>query len=140
MKGTNPVELFSPDVIEDTTGETKRSSVVETPLNRHESRDQKLVERQLERLRDYLEESLADPRSEVASLGMSSYVLMRMLLRLSESIDRVLEECRTDSDHYAVLLQGIEASLRLGHQIGQFTRLRLLLNEAREGLQTLRKG
>lgn len=140
MEGTMTPDLFGPDMVENQSNKKRAPSPTTTPVKRSdENRDEGVAERQLERLREYLEQSLADPRSEVASLGITNHLLMRMLIRLGESIDKVLEECPTESDQFNVLLQGVETAMRLARQINQFSRLRLVLSEARQGLLTLQK-
>ena len=141
MEGTMTPDLFVPDMKENQSHKKRTPSPTQTPGKRSdENRDQGVAERQLERLREYLEQSLADPRSEVATLGITNHLLMRMLIRLGESIDKVLEECPTESEQFNVLLQGVETAMRLARQINQFSRLRLVLSEARQGLLTMQKA
>lgn len=140
MEGTVPPDLSGLEISKDPSHnktEPPRTPVSVEQGDQHQ--DQAVAERQLDRLREYLEQALAEPRSEVATLGITNHLLMRMLIRLGESIDKVLEECPTESDQYAVLLQGVETLMRLARQIGQFSRLRLVLSEARQGLLTLQR-
>lgn len=141
MENPIPQDLFSPAIFASQDNERGSSPPAAPPVTcADERRDKEVAERQLVRLREYLEEALADPQSEVAPLGITTYHLTRMLIRLGESIDKVLEECPTEPDQYAVLLEGIEVSMRVARQIGQFTRLRHLLSEAHQSLLTLQEG
>ncbi len=141
MENPIPKDLFGPAMFESQDNERGSSPpAAATAASADERRDKEGAARQLERLREYLEEVLADPQSEVVPLGITTYHLTRMLIWLGESIDKVLEARPTESDQYAVLLEGVEVSMRVARHIGEFTRLRHLLSEARQGLLTLQKA
>ena len=97
--------------------------------------DADLARLTLRRLDDFIHESLANPSSEEAILGVTNARLMHMSLMLSDSIQAVLEDCPTNANHFEVMMQGINSLLRITRQVDRFSRLKLELSQARKTLE-----
>lgn len=94
-----------------------------------------VAERALVRLHEYLETVLSAPDAEGALLGAMGGILMKMLLDLYACIDGLLQEPATPAERLPVVMQGIEAALRLTRQLAGLAHLRLVLSGTREALR-----
>jgi hypothetical protein len=82
-----------------------------------------LLDLRLQRISDYLNTALSSPMAEVAVLGGINADLAALELRLSQSIEEVLAECRNKCEYIDAAPEGVEMLLKVSRQIERGTRL-----------------
>ena len=97
--------------------------------------DPELARQLLEKLNDYLRDSLEHSKPEVALLGATNGLLLQMVFQLHEAIARILTGTDDPFEHLDVIGQGIDAVLRVCRQVDRFEHLRLLLADTRQAIR-----
>jgi hypothetical protein len=92
---------------------------------------------QLIRLQEYLSDCLALPSAEEAMLGTTTGCLMKVVFRLSDSIDAVLDEGLDNRSTNESLIWAITALTRVSRLVERLTHLRVHLSNAQKALKQL---
>jgi hypothetical protein len=116
------------DTMGTSVGESTPSAPKNTSLDTANRREatvipQDLLDRRLKRISDYLNTALSSPMAEVAMLGGINADLAAIELRLSQSIEEVLAECKNTRDYIDAVPEGVEMMLKVSRQIERGTRL-----------------
>ncbi len=97
------------------------------------------VQPESELLERYFSKTSTEADPEAALLGRINGEFMKMFFRLGETIESICQDYPTDAEHLSALLKGDVMRLQFGRQIGQFARLRLVLNNTPKTMARLGK-
>ena len=122
------VEEITPSASEDTPLDAPLDVSLDASLDTANQRDaspplQDLRDLRLQRIDDYLNTSLSSPLAEVAMLGGLNVDLAVIELRLSQSIEAILAECKSAGEYLDAASEGVTMLLKLSRQIERGTRL-----------------